>query len=132
MAKTLAKVWGVVFLLVGVLGFVSNSIVGMNGFFHANAAHSIVHIVIGLVLLIASGTEAKARMWLKIVAVVYLLVALLGFFMTPAMGTSNVLGFIEVNSADNWLHVVLAVLLFLSGLSGGSKMGSGMGGSQQM
>ncbi len=116
MAKTLAKVWGVVFLLVGVLGFFPNPIVGDSGFFHANLAHNVVHVLFGLVLLFASGTDMKAAKWLKIIGVVYLVVAVLGFLMTPAMGQGNLLGIVEVNGADNWLHVALGVLLFLSGM----------------
>lgn len=125
MTKTLAKVFGWVFILVGVLGFFGNPIVGQMGLFHANVAHNIVHLLLGIILLLASGTEAKAALWLKIVGVVYLLVAILGFLMTPAMGTTNLLGFVEINGADNWLHVVLGVVVFLSGFAGGKNMASG-------
>ncbi len=130
MAKTLAKVFGVVFLLVGALGFVSNPIVGMMGMFHTNMAHNLVHLLIGVVLLLMAKTEEKAAMWLKIVGVVYLLVAVLGFMMTTAGGTANLLGLVEVNGADNWLHLVLGVVLFFAGFSGKKNampMGGGMG-----
>ena len=123
MTKTLAKVFGVVFLLVGVLGFVSNPIVGQVGFFHANVAHDLVHILLGIVLLACSKNGAQAATWLKIVGIVYLVVALLGFIMTPYMGMTNLLGFVSINGADNWLHVVLGVVLFLSGFAPKAKAG---------
>ncbi len=112
MTKTLAKVFGLVFLLVGLLGFVSNPIIGTTGIFMTNSAHNIVHILIGLVLLLTAKREATAALWMKIIGAVYLLVALLGFFSNTGM----VLGFISVNSADNWLHLVLAVVLLGVGL----------------
>lgn len=111
-------------MLIGVLGFFSNPIVGHMGFFHADTMHNIVHIVLGLVLLMAAGSDAKASRWLKIVGVVYLLVAVLGFMMTPAMGEAKLLGLVEVNGADNWLHAVLGIVLFFAGMAGKKDMGA--------
>src|SRR3989344_385759 len=107
MAKKLAIVFGAVFVLVGVLGFISNPIVGVGGLFLTNTTHDLVHIVFGLILL-AAGLFApqQSGLWLKVLGVVYLVVALLGFLMP-----SPLLGLIEVNSADNWLHVLLGVAL---------------------
>jgi uncharacterized membrane protein len=119
MAKTLAKVFGWVFILVGVLGFFGNPIVGAMGYFHANIAHDFVHILLGVVLLVTSSTEDKAALWLKIVGVVYLVIAILGFLITPAMGIANLLGFVEINHADNWLHVVLGIVILLAGFADG-------------
>jgi len=47
----------------------------------------------------------------KIFGIVYLLVAILGFF----SGSGSVLGFLDVNSADNWLHVVLGIVVLGAG-----------------
>src|SRR3954462_1376047 len=129
MAKTLAKVFGVIFLLVGILGFFGNGIVGMSGFFHANMAHNIVHLALGLILVLCQ-TEAKARLWLTIVGVIYLLVGILGFAMGATGQITSLLGFIEVNSADNWLHIVLGVVILLSAL--GAKKRSMQPASPQM
>jgi Domain of unknown function (DUF4383) len=43
--------------------------------------------------------------------VIYALVALIGLFTTGDM----LLGFIRVNHADDWLHVVLAVVILAAG-----------------
>ena len=124
MTKTLAKVFGVVFLLVGVLGFISNPIVGQTGFFHANVAHDLVHILLGIVLLAFSKNGMQAATCLKVVGIVYLVVALLGFIMMPGMNmTTNLLGFVSINGADNWLHIVLGVVLFLSGFASQADTG---------
>jgi len=61
MAKTLALLFGVVFLLIGILGFVPA--VAPNemllNIFHVNAAHSTVHLLTGIVSLLScmAGSE---------------------------------------------------------------------------
>jgi hypothetical protein len=64
-------------------------------------------------------------MWLKILGVVYLIVAALGFLMA-----SPILGLIEVNGADNVFHVLLGIVLLGGGFLGkggaAPSMGSGM------
>ncbi len=122
MAKKASVTFGVIFVLVGLLGFFSNSLVGMGSYFDANTAHSVVHLVIGLVLLyVGLKAEAKAAVTLNVVGVVYLLVAIIGFFMVTAGGTASVLGFIDVNAADNWLHLVLGVVILGLGLAAGKS-----------
>jgi hypothetical protein len=51
---------------------------------------------------------------------VYFLVAVLGFVLAPADGM--LLGLVEVNTADNWLHLVLAIVLFLASMGGKPMM----------
>jgi hypothetical protein len=59
-------------------------------------------------------------MWLTILGVVYLIVAVLGFLLAP--GSGMLLGLIEANDADHWLHIVLGVVLILAGMAGKGKM----------
>jgi Domain of unknown function (DUF4383) len=113
MVKTAAVIFGIVFLAVGILGFVPGVTTNdmLLGIFMVNAAHSVVHIGSGIIFLIAGMASAAAsRMWFRIFGVVYALVAILGF-MTP---NGMLLGLISNNVADTWLHVILAVaMLFL-------------------
>jgi uncharacterized protein DUF4383 len=119
MAKTLGMLFGIVFLAVGILGFVpAVSPTGADGMpmllniFMVNTAHSIVHIASGVVFLLASMAGAgPARLWFKIFGLVYAVVAILGF-MTP---NGMLLGLISNNPADTWLHVVLAVAMLAIG-----------------
>ncbi len=115
MTKKLAMVFGIVFLLVGVLGFIPNPIVGeMNAIFHADMVHNLIHIITGLVLVyLGSKSNATAATTLKVVGVVYLVVALVGFIMAD-----TVAGIIPVNVADNWLHTVLGIVILWSGFGG--------------
>lgn len=108
MAKTLVTILGVVFLAVGVLGFVNDPVLGL---FEVNGFHNLVHLLSGVLALgaVAMG-EAAVRTFSKIFGLVYGLVAVLGFFME-----SPLLGLIEVNMADNFLHIVLAVVFLYIG-----------------
>lgn len=119
MAKTLGMLFGIVFLAVGILGFVPGvATTGADGMpmllniFMVNTVHSIVHIASGVVFLLASMSGAgAARLWFQVFGVIYAVVAVLGF-MTP---NGMLLGLISNNPADTWLHVVLAVAMLAIG-----------------
>lgn len=116
MARTLGMLFGIVFLAVGILGFIPGITKDemLLGIFHVNAMHSIVHIVSGAVFLFASMAGAgPARLWFKVFGLIYAVVAVLGF-MNP---TGPVLGMISNNPADTWLHVVLAAAMLLIGFA---------------
>ena len=121
MTKTLAKWFGWILIIVGILGFFSNPLIGNVGYFHANGAHDIVHLLLGVIFLLAAKTEASAALWLKIIGIVTIIVAILGFMSSSDM----ILGFIATNAAANWLHAVLGIVFFLCGFSGGKKMATG-------
>ena len=115
MLKTAAIIFGIVFLLVGVLGFVPGiTTTGqmLLGIFHVNAVHNIVHLLSGAVALITGLTStAAARMYFRVFGIVYALVAILGFF----TGNGLLLGLISNNMADTWLHVLIALVALALG-----------------
>ena len=114
MAKSLGMLFGIVFLAVGILGFVPGATNNdmLLGIFMVNPAHSIVHIVSGAIFLFASMAGAgAARLWFQIFGIVYAVVAVLGFMNPNGM----LLGMISNNPADTWLHVVLAVAMLAIG-----------------
>ena len=122
MVKTAAIIFGIVFLAVGILGFVPGATTDMGGMpmllgiFHVNAAHNFVHIASGVVFLLCGMAGAgAASTFFKIFGAVYALVAILGF-MNPA---GPLLGMISNNPADNYLHTGLAVVMLLLGFMGG-------------
>jgi hypothetical protein len=117
MAKTLAIVFGIVFVLVGILGWVPNPLVGAGAIFDTNHAHDLVHLLFGLILLaVGFMAPAASALWLKILGVVYLLIAVLGFLLVPNGG--NLLGLVTTNMADHLLHIVLGVVLLVAGFAG--------------
>jgi len=109
-AKTAAMVLGIVFLIVGALGFVPNPIVGENGIFLTNHTHDWVHIGTGIVILLGAYSPLGATLTLRVVGIVYAIVAVLGFVMPGDM----LLG-LAMNMADHWLHVVLAIVVLYAG-----------------
>ena len=65
MVKTAAVLFGVVFLLVGILGFVPAVTKDqmLLGIFHVNAAHNCVHLLSGVVALLCGMCGAGASRW---------------------------------------------------------------------
>ena len=110
-ARTAAIVIGVVFVLVGILGFIPNPLVSPTGLFAVNTAHNLVHLVSGAAILACAYTDIGAALGLKVFGAIYALVAIIGLFTTGDM----LLGFIRVNHADHWLHVALAIVILAAG-----------------
>jgi hypothetical protein len=118
--RLVAAVFGVVYLLVGLLGF---AVTGFSNFagtntgdnlivFEVNPLHNIVHLAIGALLLVSSKSVAAAKGSNTAVGAVYLLVGILGLFL---IGTdANIL---SLNGADNVLHLASAIVLLGVGLS---------------
>jgi hypothetical protein len=113
-AKTAALVIGIVFVLVGILGFIPNPLISPTGLFAVNTMHNLVHLISGIVLL-AGVYSFGAALGLKIIGIVYALVAILGFFIVG--DDQMMLGMIHVNEADKWLHVFLAVVILIAGFA---------------
>ena len=110
MAKTIAMVFGWILLIIGLLGFVSNPIVGSgDALFMADGLHNIVHLLTGAIFLWVA-KKGGAQKMLKVFGFIYLIVALAGF----VSGTS-VLGIMASNVADNWLHLVFAAVFLWAG-----------------
>ena len=118
--KTAAIIIGLAFLAVGLLGFVSNPIVGAShdAIFHTDKIHNIVHIVSGaLFILIALAAPASAAAFLKIFGIVYLGLGIYGMATMGTAETQKLLGFLHVNRADNYLHIGLGIIIFLAGFA---------------
>jgi hypothetical protein len=108
--------FGIVFLAVGILGFVPGITKDemLLGIFMVNKAHSIVHIASGVVFLLASMAGAgAASLWFKIFGLVYAVVAIMGF----VVGNGMIFNMISNNTNDTWLHVVLAAAMLLIGFA---------------
>jgi hypothetical protein len=120
MVKAAAIIFGLVFLVVGILGFVpaaTTTVDGMPmllGIFHVNAFHNYVHLASGVVFLLCGMAGAgPSRTFFKIFGLVYAAVAVLGF-MNP-MGP--LFGMMSNNPAVTYLHVVLAAAMLFLGFA---------------
>jgi hypothetical protein len=118
--RLVATVFGAVYLLVGLVGFVVTSGVGFVSteganliVFEINPLHNVIHLAIGAALLYAGVKDVQlARTVNTAVGAVYLLVGIVGLFLL-----NSPLNIIALNGADNVLHLASAVLLLGVGLS---------------
>jgi uncharacterized protein DUF4383 len=115
MAKTVCKVLGVVFLLVGVAGFANDHLLGA----HLTAPHNVVHIVSGIIALYFgfAGSLSGARGFSLVFGVVYLALGILGLVLGDAERAREwhvgplLLGFV-----DHGIHLLLGVAFLAAGL----------------
>jgi hypothetical protein len=117
--KRIAVIFGIVFIAVGLLGWVPALNPGgkLLGLFDVNPAHNLVHLATGIVSLIAGISSDKAsKLFFQIFGVIYALVAVLGF----VTGDGMLLGIVSNNGADSVLHVIVAVVALYLGF--GMKM----------
>jgi hypothetical protein len=108
---------GAVFLLVGILGFIpgittnyeSLSLAGhgsearLLGIVQVSVLHNVVHLLFGVAGILMARTQS--RNFLLYGGIVYLVLWLYGLFVGPDTPGN----FVPVNTADNWLHLVLGL-----------------------
>jgi hypothetical protein len=112
--KRAAILFGIVFLLVGILGFVPGVTTNemLLGIFHVNAAHNVVHLLSGAAALACGLASPRAsRLYFRIFGAVYGLVAILGM----VHGDGHLLGLISNNMPDVWLHVAISIAALVLG-----------------
>lgn len=118
---------GAVFLLVGILGFIpgitSNfdtmgfigheSDAALLGIFQVNILHNLVHLLFGVAgLAAAKASWGASRNFLLYGGVIYLVLWIYGL----VIDLDSALNFVSLNTADNWLHLVLGAGMVLLGV----------------
>src|SRR5687767_9439862 len=114
--KNLSVFFGLAFILVGIMGFFDNPIVGMSegAIFHADQTHNIVHLVSGaLFLFFGLAVPRSARTFMVLFGIVYLALGVMGMVQHGGDGTHQLLGFLHVNGNDNYLHIGLGAAILL-------------------
>lgn len=114
MLKTIAMWFGVVFIVVGLLGFWEPAVPRgqLLGIFEVDALHNWVHLLTGIVALaVGFSSEHASRLFFQIFGIVYAVVAVLGFF----YGNAALLGVMAHDWADAWLHVAIAAFALYFG-----------------
>jgi hypothetical protein len=128
--RTFGFVFGLVYVLVGLLGFLVTKGVGFAAtqgktliIFNLNPLHNLVHIAIGAVFITgALGGERPAALVNALVGAAYLVVGIAGLFV---IGHS--LNILAINPADNGLHFASALLALGLGAYGLSRKGATAG-----
>jgi hypothetical protein len=108
MANTLAFIFGVLYFLVGVVGFIVTPSGGVIlGIFAVNPLHHVFHIILGGLGLVA-GWLGRGRLYCQIAGVVFLLLGVLGLITPPLIAalmahpTADIL-------TDNLLHLMTGI-----------------------
>jgi hypothetical protein len=122
-----AAIVGVVFLLVGVLGFIPgittnfgdlsfaghDSDAKLFGLFQVSILHNIVHLLFGIAGLALARTASQARTYLVFGGVIYLVLFVYGLI----VGQESAANFVPVNTADDILHLILGIGMIGLGLA---------------
>jgi hypothetical protein len=117
MAKTVATILGIGFLLVGILGFVAPDVMGM----HLSMAHNLVHLISGALALWVglAGSYSAARSFCIFFGIVYGLLGVLGFVMGepgPERMLTVIPGQLMLGRMDHIVHIVLGAIFLIGGL----------------
>lgn len=115
--RNVALAFGVVYLLVGVLGFVlvpPGTSGNLLGIFAVDTLHNVVHLVLGIAG-IGAAYAGMARIYCQVVGVVLLLLGVLGFVLVG--GEGMLLGILNLNLADHLLHLVTGGILAYFGFT---------------
>lgn len=121
LSKMTAGVFGAVYTLAGILGFVGPLAPDGNllGVFPTSPLLNVVHLMIGLTGLgVFFLAPAMARNWAQVFGAVLALVAVLGIVI------SNPLNILPIGGLDIILHAATAAVLLYVGFAGESRQGA--------
>ncbi|MGI3780757.1 MAG: DUF4383 domain-containing protein [Janthinobacterium lividum] len=118
--------FGVVFLLVGVAGFIpgiTSPFMNMNfagrgssakllGIFQVSVLHNVVHLLFGVGGLLSGSTPLRARNYLFYGGIAYGVLFFYGIVLTYGSAAN----FVPFNAADNALHIALAAAMMTASL----------------
>ena len=118
--QKLAAVFGVVFILVAIVGFIAPGGMYMQptdpataakalGIFPVNLLHNIVHLVFGVWGLAASRSWSGSRQFFIVAGFIYAILTILGFVAPTGFGLVPLAG------PDIWLHCLLAIFMLAIG-----------------
>ncbi|MGQ1838974.1 DUF4383 domain-containing protein [Kocuria turfanensis] len=116
-----ALLYGAVFLLVGVAGFIPGLTTNYDqlmvaghqseamllGIFQVSWLHNIVHLLYGVAGLALARSASGARNYLLWGGLVYLVLWIYGLL----VGQESQANFVPLNTADDWLHLFLGVTM---------------------
>lgn len=118
MARPVALIFGIIYTLVGIVGFVpqlggtfSMAPSPLLNIFDINALHNIVHLIIGVGALTVSGSEVRAAPFLSTFGYILIVLAIVGFFW------KNPFNILPIGGPDVWLHLVTGLIFVWAGMT---------------
>lgn len=120
--QKLAMVFGILFVLVGTIGFITPGGMYMQpsdpamaakalGIFPVNLLHNIVHLLFGIWGLAAYRSWSGSKNFFVWVGIIYAVLTVLAFVSPSGFGLVPLAG------ADIWLHCLLAIVMLAIGLT---------------
>ncbi|HMR50359.1 MAG TPA: DUF4383 domain-containing protein [Arachnia sp.] len=121
-----ALAFGVVFLLIGFFGFIPGLTTNADhlawaghhseallfGIFQVSILHNAVHLAFGAAGILSAGTSRSATIYFLAGGTVYVALWVYGL-VVPQDSPANI---VPLNSADNWLHLGLALAMLTVGV----------------
>lgn len=128
LVSVFAAIVGIIFLIVGILGFIPGITTDYNqmqfaghesgamlfGVFQVSILHNLVHLVFGVLGLALARSLTGATLYLIVGGIIYLALWLYGV----AVDQESTANFIPVNTADDWLHLLLGIGMIALGVIG--------------
>lgn len=118
MAKTIGMLFGWIYVLVGIAGFIpalggsfsmaSGTLLGVAD---VNILHNIVHLIVGFAGITMSRTEEGAGTFCKTFGIILLLIGVVGFVMP------NLFGILPIGGDDRWIHIITGLVLAIAGFA---------------
>ncbi|HEU4557703.1 MAG TPA: DUF4383 domain-containing protein [Longimicrobium sp.] len=121
LAQRVALIFGVVFILVALGGFITPGGMGMDanpdtaprelGLFPINLLHNLVHLAFGIWGIAASRSWSASRTYCRVGGVIYIVLTILAFV------DPTTFGLVPIGGNDIWLHAVLGIVLAAVGFT---------------
>ena len=129
MTRRFALVVGIIYLVIGIAGFIPGLVQGQDypdltvdagsgallGLFPVNVVHHVVHLLVGVLGIAAYRAFDSARLYARGLAIVYGLLAVMGLI--SAANLHTMFGLTPLFSHDVWLHAVTAAIAAYFGWS---------------
>jgi hypothetical protein len=141
-ARTAAAAVGAVFVVVGILGFIPGittnygdlafaghqSDAKLLGLFEVSILHNVVHLLFGIAGLALARSAMNAAYYLIGGGLVYAVLWIYGL----VVDKESTVNFVPLNTADNWLHLILAIGMVAIGMVALRQLRGGVGSQTPM
>ena len=122
MTRRFALVVGIIYLVIGIAGFIPGLVQGQDypdlavdngsgallGLFPVNVVHHLVHLLVGVLGIAAYRAFDTARLYARGLAIVYGVLAVMGLI--SAANLDTMFGLTPLFSHDVWLHAGTAII----------------------
>lgn len=113
LVRIMAILFGIGFIFAGVAGFLPSFTPDglLFGIFMVDTMHNVVHLVSGVVAIMAATRFNYSVLFFKVFAILYGIVTVLGFWLQGDLGFIM----IHMNTADNFLHLGITLVALYVG-----------------